>query len=179
MSSRNYNLAGARKTVTLGTTYAGEDVLLIKPSLLENQITTFFNPNTCGPSSNPRCDLIFANSDEYNLNELYLEFTMNDLDGTVTQQVWNPWLLFSEMKLSINNVEVQYLDNTEKIWLAAASYYKRFDDSGFKGALNELFPTNFTTGITAGETSVISAGATYSLPMFVISPFYTIYWTIK
>ena len=108
MSSRNYTLANVRKTVTMGSTYAGEDVLLIKPSLLENQMTTFFNPNTCGPSSNPRCDLIFANSDEYNLNELYLEFTMNNLDAAVSQTVYNPWNLFSEMKLSINNGEVHY-----------------------------------------------------------------------
>ena len=171
MSSRNYTLANVRKTVTMGSTYAGEDVLLIKPSLLENQMTTFFNPNTCGPSSNPRCDLIFANSDEYNLNELYLEFTMNNLDAAVSQQVFNPWLLFSEMKLSINNSEVQYLDNTEKIWLAQAAYYKRFDDSAFKGALQELFPTNFTNGLTTGETVAPLTGVTFSLPLFVVFPY--------
>ena len=28
MSSRNYTLANVRKTVTMGSTYAGEDVLL-------------------------------------------------------------------------------------------------------------------------------------------------------
>ena len=86
MSSRNYTLANARKKITLGQQYDATDVLLVQPSLLENQMTTFFNPNTCGPSGNPRCDLIFANSDEYNLNELYLEFTMNNLGAFVQRK---------------------------------------------------------------------------------------------
>ena len=171
MSSRNYTLANVRKKITLGQQYDATDVLLVQPSLLENQMTTFFNPNTCGPSGNPRCDLIFANSDEYNLNELYLEFTLNNLDPVITQTIYNPWLIFSEMKVSVNNQELLYLDNAEKIFMAQAAYYKRFTADDFSGALQELFPTNFTTALTSGEVSVVSAGKTYSLPLFVLFPF--------
>ena len=124
MSSRNYTLTNTRKKITLGQQYDATDVLLVQPSLLENQMTTFFNPNTCGPSGNPRCDLIFANSDEYNLNELYIEFTMNNLDPVITQTIFNPWLLFSEMKVSVNNQELLYLDNAEKIWRILQTLYR-------------------------------------------------------
>ena len=131
MSSRNYTLANARKKITLGQQYDATDVLLVQPSLFENQMTTFFNPNTCGPSGNPRCDLIFANSDEYNLNELYLEFTMNNLDAVITQTVFNPWLLFSEMKVSVNNQELLYLDNQLKFIYDVEMLYFLFQKNGY------------------------------------------------
>ena len=110
MSTLNLEHNATKKTNLIGHSYSGKQQLLVKPSLCEQVSAVFFNPIVGSPGSVHRVDYNLSIDDEFNINECYLEFTINNLDAVVTQNIINPWLLFDSIKLLINNQEVVFYD---------------------------------------------------------------------
>ena len=113
MSSKNYVVAGAKKNVLVGHTYDGKEILKTRPNLHENFSTVFFNPQTIYTGGSARCD-INMRTEDYNLNELLLEFDQVNASSTITQTIYNIFMIFSEIKLLFNDQVVVHLDNQEK-----------------------------------------------------------------
>ena len=101
MSSKNYVVAGAKKNVLVGHTYDGKEILKTRPNLHENFSTVFFNPQTIYTGASARCD-INMRTEDYNLNELLLEFDQVNASSTITQTIYNIFMIFSEIKLLFN-----------------------------------------------------------------------------
>ena len=169
MSTLNLEHNATKKTNLIGHSYSGKQQLLVKPSLCEQVSAVFFNPIVGSPGSVHRVDYNLSIDDEFNINECYLEFTMNNLDATVTQTVINPWLLFDSIKLLINNQEVVFYDNSEAIFCAASFHYRQFSQQGLKSEIQKLFPTNYS--VSAGETLPVSSANLWSLPLTHLFPF--------
>jgi len=167
MSSKNYVLANEKKKVVRGHTYDGKELLVVSPSLHETTYQTFFNPISGGVGTTHRVDINLSSDDEWNTNEILLEFRQNNLDTTLSQVVRNPWLLFSEIKLLVNNQELCYYDNTEKIFCAQALYYSQFNSLELKSQLQELMPLNHSNPLN-GETIAAGASLQWSLPVLSV-----------
>ncbi len=74
MSSLNIINNNTGKSTMIGHAYSAEQIHIISPSLNETESTIFFNPLQGGCGSIHRADWNLSSSDEFNLNELYLEF---------------------------------------------------------------------------------------------------------
>lgn len=168
MSSLNIINNNTGKSTMIGHAYSAEQIHIISPSLNETESTIFFNPLQGGCGSIHRADWNLSSSDEFNLNELYLEFSIQNLDAVLTQNIKNPWLLFDSFKILFNNQEVCYYDNAESIFAAQSMYYRKFDNLQLKVEMMKLFPTNYS--VVAGETIPVSSTVPWSLPLTILFP---------
>ena len=169
MSTLNLEHNATKKTNLIGHSYSGKQQLLVKPSLCEQVSAVFFNPITGSPGSVHRVDYNLSVDDEFNINEAYLEFVINNLDAVITQNIINPWLLFDSIKLLMNNQEVVFYDNSEAIFCASSFHYRQFSQQGLKSEIQKLFPTNYS--VSAGETHAVSSANLWSLPLTHLFPF--------
>jgi hypothetical protein len=105
-----------------------------------------------------------------NYNDVLLEFTMNNTDATNAITIINPILLFSEFRVLINNQEMLYHDNTEKIFCAYAGQLRKL--ISYESLISNLAvsqPYNASgSNINPLLGTTINAGssATLSLPLF-------------
>ena len=161
MSSKNYVVANAKKNVLVGHTYDGKEILKTRPNLHENFSTVFFNPQTIYTGGSARCD-INMRTEDYNLNELLLEFDQVNASSTITQTIYNIFMIFSEIKLLFNDQVVIHLDNQEKIFCTVSENLRGLSKDAVLSLLHTLMPS---FGGVAGETCAISSTTKWSLPI--------------
>ena len=161
MSSKNYVVANAKKNVLIGHTYDSKEILKVRPNLFENYSTVFFNPQTISTGGSARCD-VNMRTEDYNLNELLLEFDQVNASATITQTIFNPFMIFSEIKLLINDQVLIHLDNQEKIFCTVAEALRGLTQQECKSLLQTLMPS---FGGVAGETTAVSSTTKWSLPI--------------
>lgn len=165
MSTKNLELyKGGKESATLGNTYDGDVIYRVNPNLNESYTSKYFTPTngSCGTVHTLVVDL--GVSDEFNVNTWLLEFKHNNLDGTLSQTVINPYLLIGEFKVLLNQQEVIYHSSQEEIFLAFADYFKEFSKDQQTSFMASIMPVNQSNPL-AGET--LSAGGTliWSLPL--------------
>jgi len=161
MSSKNYVVANAKKNVLIGHTYDSKEILKVRPNLFENYSTVFFNPQTISTGGSARCD-VNMRTEDYNLNELLLEFDQVNASATISQTIFNPFMIFSEIKLLINDQVLIHLDNQEKIFCTVAEALRGLTQQECKSLLQTLMPS---FGGVAGETTAVSSTTKWSLPL--------------
>lgn len=170
MSTLNYT-AQNNKTNIVAKSHDGRNQIVFKPSLTETTYTKFFNAVSGAPGTNHTVEFNLSSNDLFNVNELLLEFTVANLDAVLSQTIFNPWMLFAEMRLLVNGSEVVYYDNSEKLFNAQANYYRQFSEDELFTKLIEIRPTEFTKTFN-GETIAPLTSLSYSLPLIsVLFPF--------
>lgn len=167
MSTNNLKLdkVGVKNTLR-GFNYVGKHQFVIPPSLPDHTLIKSSNPISGGVGTTHEMNLLLT--EDKNLDEVFIEFDQNNLDGTLSQVVVNPFLLFSECKLAINNGEVWHLDDTEKIFNSVANYLMQFDNDNFKSHLTSIIPTY--TAPLSGQTTTAGTTTKWSLPLWYLFP---------
>ena len=143
MSTKNLELSHAKEKQNrlVGVSFDGKEVFRVSPSLYETYTNKYFNPVNGSPSSYHTLNLDLSVTDEFNLNSLMLEFTQSNKHATASQIVLNPYLLFSEFKVLINNVELVHYDNQEAIFLAVSEFFRGMKDEERRSYLATIFMT--------------------------------------
>ena len=172
MSTKNLELSHAKEKQNrlVGVSFDGKEVFRVSPSLYETYTNKYFNPVNGSPSSYHTLNLDLSVTDEFNLNSLMLEFTQSNKHATASQIVLNPYLLFSEFKVLINNVELVHYDNQEAIFLAVSEFFRGMKDEERRSYLATIFPTQ-SANPPAGETVPAQASVNWSLPLEPILKF--------
>jgi len=101
---------------------------------------------------------------------LMLEFTQSNRHATASQIILNPYLLFSEFKVLLNNVEVLHYDNQEAIFLAVSEFFRGKTDDERIAYLSNIFPTQSSNPL-AGETVAAQSSVNWSLPLEPLTNF--------
>ena len=113
MTTQNYKFDNdSKKKIIQGFNYAGETKIILPPSISETVSIKSASPLDGAPSSNHEIKLLF--SEEKNHEEFLLEFDQVNLDGTLSQIVYNPFLFMHDCEFQINDLEALKLDSTEK-----------------------------------------------------------------
>lgn len=170
MSSANLKIANNKSNI-VGHTYDARQISVVKPNLSENQYTKFFSPvtGTCG--STHTVEVNFSPNDLFVINDAVLEFGLSNKDTLVDVSVFNPWLLFSEMRLLLNGQEICFYDDMEKLFCAQSFYYKQFGKEKLLSKLQEI-RVNPMVANFAGETIVKQTTSKFTLPLItVLFPF--------
>lgn len=170
MSTLNLEINSTEKNNIVGVSYEGKKQLVVSASLHERESSTFCNPSDGGPSSLFRLDQPFSIDDEFNLNDLHFEYEHHNLDATLSQTVFNPYTLFNNVKLLINNQEVCYYDSADAVYAAQSDHWNKFSGEELKREVLKIFPSCITS-LTTGETIAPTTYKKFSLPMSVIFPF--------
>jgi len=172
MSTKNIELSHPKEKQNrlAGVGYDGKEIYKVSPSLFETYTSKYFNPVNGSPSSYHTLNLDLSVSDEYNLNALMLEFTQSNKHATASQVVLNPYLLFSEFKLLLNNVEVLHYDNQEAIFLAVSEFFRGKTDAERTSYLSTIFPTQSASPLS-GETVAAQSSVNWSLPLEPLTQF--------
>lgn len=165
MSTKNINLdQRAKKEYLKGYSYMGSELYKVNGNVSDSYATTYTQPQSVSVGGHVQCHIQF--SEDYNLNDLVFEFTQTNNDGTLSQTVFNPWLLFQEFKISINNQQVVHLKTTEEIYTTVNHYVRKCGDANeLKSLLQQNMVTNFSTPLT-GETLTAGSSITWGLPIF-------------
>ena len=172
MSTKNIELSHPKEKQNrlAGVGYDGKEVFRVSPSLFETYTSKYFNPVNGSPSSYHTLNLDLSVSDEFNLNSLMLEFTQSNRHATASQIILNPYLLFSEFKVLLNNVEVLHYDNQEAIFLAVSVFFRGKTDDERTAYLSTIFPTQSSNPL-AGETVAAQSSVNWSLPLEPLTNF--------
>jgi len=172
MSTKNIELSHVKEKQSrlAGVGIDGKEIFKISPSLFETYTNKYFNPVNGSPSSYHTLNLDLSVSDEYNLNSLMLEFTQTNKHATASQAVLNPYLLLSEFKVLLNNVEVLHYDNQEAIFLAVSEFLRAKTDEERRSFFSTIFPTQALAPLS-GETVQALTSVNWSLPLEPLTSF--------
>jgi len=172
MSTKNIELSHVKERTSrlAGITSDGKEIFKISPSLFETYTSKYFNPVNGSPSSYHTLNLDLSVSDEYNLNSLMLEFSQQNKHATTSQTILNPYLLFSEFKVLINNTEVIHYDNQEAIFLAVSEFLRAQTDEERRSFFSTIFPTQYLAPLS-GETVSAQSTVNWSLPLEPLTHF--------
>lgn len=157
-------LKAQNDNTSVGYSYDGKQQMLISPSLFDAYSSVMFNPvSGVLPGGSTRCDIIF--SEEYNLENVLLEFSLTTgADGLV---ILDPWLIFQEVKVLINNQELNYHQNMHQQFTAAALQYKWKSPTQITQELMKVYNTGT---LATGEVIAATTTRDFSLPLLTIFP---------
>lgn len=107
----------------------------------------------------------FSKQDKVRLHELYLDFTLKNINTSDTMTIFNIFLLFQQITLRIDNIELCKYDDPEKIFLLVSENLKDYlySTEQTKAALN-LFTDN-SNGFN-GVVIPPASQAYISIPIF-------------
>lgn len=173
MTSKNLTVNKIENNLVAGYNYAGDKIIVIPPSLSDFTVQQSFTPpSLLQPGAITRLDWNIP-SDDANINEMYLGFNAVNLDGTLSMIVKNPFLLFQEIKVSLNNQELFYLQNMEQIYTHVGDYFRGLTYNEFIAMQQRLyFSQSGISTWTNGETIAAGGTCTFYLPFTtIIAPF--------
>lgn len=154
-----------------GTSYSGKQIQILASSVAESFKTYYFNPVSCNTGASIRADLHFSPTEKFNLNDVLLEFEIKNLDATLSMTIQNPFMLFSEIRLLLNNQEVIHLDSMNKIMNVVARSITKCRDAQELNTLLLSFMPQPGTSLSAPLNGCVIAPATsafVSLPLLTI-----------
>ena len=167
MTTQNYKFDNdSKKKIIQGFNYAGETKIILPPSISETVSIKSASPLDGAPSSNHEIKLLF--SEEKNHEEFLLEFDQVNLDGTLSQIVYNPFLLMHDCEFQINDLEALKLDSTEKIFLTINNLVSKWGSDELLAKIQTIIPT-YTAPLN-GQTTVAGATTKWSLPLSWLFP---------
>ena len=162
MTTQNYKFDNdSKKKVVQGFNYAGETKIILPPSIHEAVAIKSASPLNGAPSSTHEIKLLFT--EEKNHEEYLLEFDQVNLDATLSQIVFNPYLFLYNCEFQINDLEALKLDSTEKIFLTIDEYLKKYNKDDLIVKLQSLIPT-YTAPLN-GQTTIAGATTKWSIPL--------------
>jgi hypothetical protein len=153
----------------IGYTYADEPIYAIGPSIY------FQSKYSCSPSvlslsngSTTSWVLQPARDDRYIIRDAVLRYSCTNASATETCRFYNPFLMLSQVKLLINNVEVVYYQTHIEIMSAVARQLKKYPADQVYNILAS-FRNNTTTSFTPDQYTAAST-TNHQLPLKLLFP---------
>jgi hypothetical protein len=139
-------------------TYGGKSIIENNMSI-HQQLTQSCVPSTGTCNTASKFQIDFSESDNYKINEIYLDITCTNGNATpVGFTLYNPFLIFQTFKLKINGVEVSNNSDMEQVFCNVAHNMEQYlhSDEELKAGIDLFMPGANGHGgaVNAGSSAV-------------------------